>query len=154
MYGNVITNLDCLAKTVRRFGSVVIGPEKFGSKLECRSLKSARIVASWTDDHGLIRPAAGLRPGKVDCFVQHTLEFGSESQQHVFALVDWYTEDENKDKYGKPIEIWRKTFLPGGPSRYLPVTRILSKFVVASTFEDKVVIFPLNRTFSSSCLDS
>ncbi|XP_022784123.1 uncharacterized protein LOC111324758 [Stylophora pistillata] len=148
MYGNVITNLDCLAKTVRRFGSVVIGPEKFGSKLECRSLKSARIVASWTDDHGLIRPDAGLRPGKVDCFVQHTLKIGSESQQHVFVLVDWYTDDENKDKYGKPVEIWRKTFLPGGPSRYLPVATILSKFVVASTFEDKVVIVPLNRTFS------
>ena len=68
----------------------------------------------------------------------------SHSQQHVFALVDWYVKDDDKDKYGKPVEIWRKTFLPGRPSRYLPV----AKFVVASTFEDKIVIAPLNRTFS------
>ena len=148
MYGDAITSLDCLAKTVRRFGSIVIGAEKFGSNQECRSLRSARIVASWTDEQGFISPHAGLRPGKVHSFVQHTLKVGSRSQQHVFALVDWYVEDEDKDKYGKPVEVWRKTFLPGGPSRYLPVARIFSKFVVASTFEDKIVLVPLNRTFS------
>lgn len=150
MYGEAITGISSLAKTVRRFGSIIIGPEKFGSKHECRSLKSARIIASWTDDEGLISPCAGLRPGKVDCFVQHTSKIGSESRQHVFALVDWYGEDESKDKYGKPVEIWRKAFLPGGPSRFLPVARIFSKFVIASTctFEDKVVLVPLNRTFS------
>ena len=127
MYGEVITSTSCLAKTVRRFGSIVIGPEKFGSKQECRSLKSARVVASWTDDNGFINPCSGLRPGRVDCFVQHTLNTGCQSQQHVFALVDWYVEDESKDKYGKPVEVWRKTFLPGGPSRFLPVARIFSK---------------------------
>jgi len=31
MYGDVIASLNCLAKTVRRFGSIVIGPEKFGT---------------------------------------------------------------------------------------------------------------------------
>ena len=128
--------------------------KKFGSNQECRSLRSARTVASWTDNQGLISPSAGLRPGKVGCFIQHTLKIGSQSYQHVFALVDWYVEDENKDKYGKPVEIWRKTFLPGGPSRYLPVARLFSKFVVASTFEDKVVIVPLNRNFCQSCFDS
>ena len=118
---------------MRRFGNIFIGPEKFGSRLECRSLRSARIIAKWADNEGLISPCAGLRPGRVDCFIQHTLKIGLQSQQHVFALVDWYVEDESKDKYGKPVEIWRKGFLPGGPSRFLPVPRIFSKFVVAST---------------------
>ena len=109
MYGDAIISLNCLAKTVRRFGSIVIGPEKFGSNQECRSLRSARIVASWTNGQGLISPHACLRAGKVHSFVQHTLKIGSHSQQHVFALVDWYVEDETKDKYGKPVEIWRKS---------------------------------------------
>ena len=133
MYGAAISDTSCLAKTVRRFGSIFIGAEKFGSRLECRSLRSARIIASWIDNGGLISPCAGLRPGRVDCFIQRTLKIGLQSQQHVFALVDWYVEDESKDKYGKPVEIWRKGFLPGGPSRFLPVPRIFSKFVVAST---------------------
>ena len=148
MYGEVITSVSCLSKTVRRFGSIIIGPEKFGSKHECRSLRSARITASWTDNHGSISPESGVRPGKVDCFIQHTLKIASQSQQHVFALVDWYIEDESKDTYGKPVEVWKKAFLPGGPSRFLPVSRIYSKFVVASVSVDKLVIVPLNRTFS------
>ena len=134
MYGDAITSLDCLAKTVRRLGSIVIGAEKFGSNQECRSVRSARIVASWTDEQGFISPHAGLRPDKVHSFIQQTLKVGIRSQQHVFAVVDWYVEAEDKDKYGKPVEVWRKIFLPGGPSRYLPVIRIFSKFVVTSTF--------------------
>ena len=89
MYGDAITSLDFIAKTVRRFGSSVIGAEKFDSNQECRSLRSARIVASWTDEHVFISPHTGIRPGKVHSFVQHTLKIGSHSQQHVFALVDW-----------------------------------------------------------------
>ena len=131
--------LTVLQKLCGDLAALLFGAEKFGSNQECRSLRSARIVASWTDEQGFIRPHAGLRPGKVHSFVQHTLKVGSRSQQHVFALVDWYVEDEDKDKYGKPVEVWRKTFLPGDPSRYLPVARIFSKFVVASTFEDKIV---------------
>ena len=96
------------------------------------------------DNEGLINPCVGLRPSRVECFIQHTLKIGLQSQQRVFALVDWYVEDEGKDKYGKPVEIWQNAFLPGGPSRFLPVLRIFSKFVVASTCKDK----PLNRTFS------
>ena len=44
MYEEVITDITCLAKTVRRFGSIFIGPEKFAFRLECRSLRSARGV--------------------------------------------------------------------------------------------------------------
>jgi len=55
MYGEIITSVNCLSKTVRRFGSIIIDPEKFGSKYECRFLRCARITASWTDNHGSIR---------------------------------------------------------------------------------------------------
>ena len=106
---------------MRWFGSIIIGPEKFGSKHECRSLRSARITACWTDNHGSISPESGVRPGKVDYFIQHTLKIASQSQQHVFALVDWCIEDESKNKYSKPVEVWKKSFLPGGPSQLLPV---------------------------------
>ena len=34
MYGAAISDTSCLAKTVRRFGSIFIGAEKFGSRLE------------------------------------------------------------------------------------------------------------------------
>jgi len=43
--------------------------------------------------------------------------------------------------------VW-KAILLGGPSRFLPVGRIFSEFVVASTFEGQLVIVPLNDTFT------
>lgn len=89
----------------------------------------------------------------MDCFVQHTSKIRSHYQQHVFALVDWYVEGENKIKYDKLVEIWRKTFIPGGPSRlYLPVSRIFSKLMVASThvFEGKVVIVSFQLVITSA----
>ena len=88
MYGERITSVDCMANTVRRFGSVVIGPEKFSSKLDCRSLRSARIIASWTDHEGSISGCAGLTPGNVDCYIQHIVKMESERWPHVFALVN------------------------------------------------------------------
>ena len=124
-----------MANTVRRFESVIIGSEKFGSKLDCRSLRSARIIATWTDHEGSIS-------GSADCYIQHTVKMGSERWQHVFALVNWYSEDENKDKYGNPVEVWKTEILPGGPARFF------SKFVVASSFEGKIVLVPINCTFT------
>ena len=69
----------------------------------------------WGDLAALSLERKNLVPGKMHSFVQHTLKIGSHSQQHVFALVDWCVEDENKDKYGKPVEIWRKTFFSWRP---------------------------------------
>ena len=89
---------------------------------------------------GFLEENNSLQALKIVAMLLQTITYRvTPSQQHVCALVDWYVEDEDKDKYGKPVEVWRKTFLPGGPSRYLPVARIFSKFVVASTFEDKIV---------------
>ena len=149
MYGEVITSVNCLSKTVRWFGSIIIGLEKFGSKHECRSLRSARITASWTNNHGSISPESGVRPGKVDCFIQHTLKIASQSQQHVFALLDWYIEDESKLGHVRQA----CGSLEESISSWWPITvssciKIYSKFVVASVSVDKLVIDPLNGTFS------
>ena len=102
-----------MAKTARRFGSVIIGQEKFGSRRECRSLRSARVIASWTDDQGLISPGAEPRPGRVDCFLQHTVKIGEQNQQHVFALVDWHDVDEDKEKHGSPWKFGKRHFFLG-----------------------------------------
>ena len=98
LYGETITSISSLAKTVRRFGSINIGQDKFGSSRECRSLRSARIVAPWTNDDGLVSPCAERPPGRVDCFIHHTIKIKEQCQQHVFALVDWYGADVTCDQ--------------------------------------------------------
>ena len=148
MYGDSVSDVKTLALSLRKYGHIIIGKEKFGSRLECRSLRTARITASWAGDNGEIDISHPPRPGRVCYFIQHGLQIDSRYRQHVFAIVDWYCRDEEKDMYGKPVEIWKSSFIPGGPARFLPVARIAFKFVVAyAELGGRLVIVPLNRTF-------
>ena len=46
--------IELCSSVARKFSNVLLGTEKFGSKLDCRNLRSARIMASWSGDDGLI----------------------------------------------------------------------------------------------------
>jgi len=152
MYGDSVSSLspDSLPNTVHQFSYIHIGNEKFGSKLDCRSLRSARIMASWTSDDGDIE-LGDQRPGKVCHYIQHNVPVNQGYESHVFAVVDWYERrnDQLNKKYYKPVEAFGTSFVQGGPSRLLPVTRISSKFALASQeAENELIVVPLNRTFT------
>ena len=67
-------------------------------------------LSLFTQCSEIISPCAGIRPGKVDCFLQHTLKIGSQSHQYVFALADWYVEDENRTNMASPLKFGEKHF--------------------------------------------
>ena len=92
---------------------------KFGTQAYECSLASYLLAIDWNS----LKADVHLR---VDCFLQHTVKIGEQNQQYVFALVDWHDVE--------PVEIWKKAFFPGCPSRYLPVARIYCKFAVLFTF--------------------
>ena len=46
--------IELSSSVARKFSNVLLGTEKFGSKLDCRNLRSARIMASWSVDDGFI----------------------------------------------------------------------------------------------------
>ena len=50
---------------IKRFSSICVGAEKYGSKAECRSLRSARILASWNGSDSQISATSPLSPGLV-----------------------------------------------------------------------------------------
>ena len=59
--------------TVKKFSSIFVGAEKFGSKAESRSLRSAKLLASWHDGEGQISATSPLFPGIVGYFMCHRL---------------------------------------------------------------------------------
>ena len=67
-------------------------------------------LSLFTQCSEITSPCAGIRPGKVDCFLQHTLKIGSQSHQYVFALADWYVEDENRTNMASPLKLGEKHF--------------------------------------------
>ena len=54
--------------TVEKFSSIFVGAEKFGSKAESRSLRSAKLLASWHDGEGQISVTSPLfHVPQIDC---------------------------------------------------------------------------------------
>ena len=64
--------------------------EKFGSKAESRTLRSARVLASWHGAEGLISATSPLSPGIIDYFMCHKLTVNGTEREHHFACVRWF----------------------------------------------------------------
>ena len=66
--------------TIKKFSTIFVRAEKFGSKTESRTLRSAKLLASWHSAEGLISATSPLSPGIIDYFMCHKLTVnGTES---------------------------------------------------------------------------
>ena len=79
--------------TKEKFNYIIVGAEKYGSKAECRSLRSARVLASWNGGNGEISATSPLSPGLVDYYIYHKLTVDGADKEHYLAFVRWFKED-------------------------------------------------------------
>ena len=150
MYPSQTLSLLNLSASIQKFGSIEINSISYGSKMEPRRIRSGNILASWAAEDGKINTDKfTLLAGQVKYFFNHSLKVGDVYQNNVFASVKWYKSDENCHHYGNPIRVWKQEFLPAGPSAFLPVQRIHTRFASANVAQDngtfKLVSSPLNR---------
>lgn len=136
------------AKYVDIFGSVL------GVKLG-RSSRSSMIIAYWHKDDGNICTYDDMElaphPGQIQKLIVHNVMIGNQSCVHLLARVQWFKkpDEETFKHYGKPIEAWHSNmFDRDGPSTYIPVQRIKSKFVFAYDVirgKNVIVVMPRER---------
>ena len=135
----------------RKYSNVMLGTEKFGSKMDCRNLRSARVMASWSADDGSIDTSVPKRPGIVNFYFVHNVKLNAEFCQHAFAVVWWYNADHDQGYFGKPAQVWKPfDYKPCGPALFMPVQRIWLKFACCSmkiNEPEKLVISPIPRLF-------
>ena len=144
-----ITRMD-MSKTIKVYSTVMIGSHRFSSKMECRSLRSSRIYASWTAKEGdLNLTGLVLWAGCVLCYFSHSIKWNGKFVGHVFARVLWHKADENPDHFGNPTKTWKlNDHVPNGPSRFLPVQRIYCRYAAAEIEVDgekKVITVAMDR---------
>ena len=149
MYPGQHIGVDSIAETAPRYATVIIAGEKFGSKLECHTLRSARVMALWAGVDGEVNTAAAMRPGQVKFYMLHFLKKGDKYEQHLFGCVRWYSEDAERELYRRPVEVWKlKTFDSPGAASFIPVQRLYCKFaVVEKKQSSKLIISPILRSF-------
>ena len=124
---------------------------RLGSKMDCWTLRSARIMASLTAKEGSINISAPCRPGVVICYVPHSVKLNGEFYEHALAVVWWYKSDCNQDHYGKPTQVWKYSdYVHCGAAMFMPVQRIKNRFACCSiklNGEEKLVVSPIPRLF-------
>ena len=140
-----IRNIDIvdLYFTIKKFSSVCIGSEKFGSKGESTNLRSARVLASWHTGDGSISPTSPLAPGVVDYYICHRLTLNGVEREHYFAFTRWFKKHPNKRHLGcfNTLPVWdATTFEQIGPASFLPVHRIHSLFTETTLSVDNVTL--------------
>ena len=55
--------------------------------MDCRNLRSARVMASWIAEDGSINISAPSRAGVVICYVSHSVKLNGEFYKHALAVV-------------------------------------------------------------------
>ena len=103
-----VEEIELSSCVARNYSNVMLGTEKFGSKMDCRNLRSARVMASWTADDGSIDTNAPRRPGIVNFYLVHSVKINGEFFQHAFAVVWWIKTDHDQGHFGKPAQVWKR----------------------------------------------
>ncbi|KAJ8315548.1 hypothetical protein KUTeg_007698 [Tegillarca granosa] len=105
--------------------------------MDCRTLRSANVLANWRGSDGniLIQPDSfGLKPCKIDFYFSHVLDLDGTSIRHFFAKVTWYKEYVERTKYGNNMQIWHyKKYSSVHGSCFVPVQRIRCRFTYGLT---------------------
>ncbi|CAH3172372.1 unnamed protein product, partial [Porites lobata] len=120
-----------LPSLYKRYKSLSVCGERYGSTAGTRLCPYARIIASWCDKDGVVRPGM-LRPGIIRYFIVHSLEIEGCQKSHAFAVVNWLKSSDEDFGFGNPLSVWRANdFEHSGPAVFLPVQRIHCKFLSA-----------------------
>ena len=115
--------------TIKKFSTIFVGAERFGSKAESRTLRSAKVLASWHSAEGLISATSPLSPGIIDYFMCHKLTVNGTEREHYFACVRWLKKHPWNQCLGSfnTLCVWdANNFEPRASSYFLPVYRIHS----------------------------
>ena len=91
---------------MKKFGSVTILGERYGSKLEVRSIRSGHILASWPGNCGVEKDSFALTPGMVSYYFTHVAEINSQLVEHAFASVRWFQPTNERNHIGNPVQLW------------------------------------------------
>jgi hypothetical protein len=127
--------------------SVRFAGELYGS-LNSRSERSCFVMARWcTLDGNIDTSGRDLRPGIVLYYLRQNIEIKENRATCILAAVKWFSKHPQREKLGAPAEVWcRNQFEMEGSASFIPIQRILCKFVPAYEVIDReqvLVVCPI-----------
>lgn len=105
----------------KKYKSLAVGGERYGSTAGSRHCPYARIIAPWCGNNGMVNPGM-MRPGIIRYFIVHSVEIKGQQNIHAFAVVEWLNSSEQDFGYGNLLSVWfSKDFENAGPAVFLPI---------------------------------
>ncbi|XP_070568393.1 uncharacterized protein [Ptychodera flava] len=150
VYSSANLSYSCVSQTYKKYSTIHLGQELYGSALNKRTLRYSYVMATWAGENcTILLDKKFVRPGKVKYYMTHCVQVGRELLEHVIAVVEWFKPMENNFEYSHPLSVWNGVEVEKpGPATYIPVQRICSKFVAVrekSKNNTILVASPLNR---------
>ena len=152
--GNNIV-IEQLSKTIKKYSTIEIFNQQFGSKSAYRSKRSTGILAIWPGLDGEIDVAHNaLSFGMIEFYFSHSLKVDEEFIVLYFACATWHQKVEDTNFNVNPLCVASmKDTLPFGSLRFLPVQRISTKCAIAIEENERknkrYILSPLPRHFVS-----
>ena len=147
-----IPEIGNLPKSLKCYKRIEFGSEVFSKFNDSRYGRHSSVLANWAGDEGDIDTNYGLRPGRIKQILIYKFCAGDGVIRSLaVARVEWYKAHPNKLMFGVGIELWnRNEFEPFGPSSYIPIPCINSKF--APAYGSILVTHPDNSDTHESVL--
>ena len=126
--------IDCLPKAIRCYKRIEFGTDEVFSVFnDSRYGRHSHVIANWAGDGGDIDTSYGPRPGRIQqLFVYKFTACDGVVRSLAIAKVQWYKANRNKSMFGVGLQLWnRSDFETFGPSSYIPIPCINSKFAPA-----------------------
>ena len=119
-----------------------------GRLLECRTSKSAFLLASWLDENGNIDVVKSrMRPAVAHHYISHKVSLDSGvTTSFSFAVVSW----NKKAVSSSPSRVLWMTnhFEPGGSKTFLPISRVHCRVVrgqIKNAHNSYFIVCPVSR---------
>lgn len=142
---------DKLCQIVKKHSHLLMAGEKYGSVRECRTRKSAFLMASWLNADGNTDPENALmRPAVASHYFSHRilLDEGKPMLTFCFAVVRWHKKSPSSNS---SRVLWKANeFEMGGSRSFLPVERIHCRVVQGLIKNERNTYFiacPVTRRF-------
>jgi hypothetical protein len=151
-FGRQKWNTTIVSSWANQFGRLRIGSEIFGSAISPRHRKNSFVLSKWIQRNDEV----DVWPGQVQFFLSHKVS--RAEPEHILAYVRWYAPVQNADIRFRMspegmhrrcvAELWRRDFMPDTGHCFIPVHRILCRFVHLEYLHKRtelMTVVPLNR---------
>ena len=128
-----IPAINFLPRTTRMYKRIEFGREVFSVFNDSRYGRHSYIIANWAGEESDIDTDHGFRPARIRHIFLYTFTTSDDvGHSLVLARVEWYKVHSRKRMFGAALELYnRNEFESFGPSSYIPIACIKSKFAPA-----------------------